>query len=170
LIYNITDLLGLGININGIAVEAWKSYLDTYNMLSKVTLANVEQELWNMMYIDEQNFTVFISQLCTKWTIAIVLGIQDNFVELFSSVLGFHHGLYTTKSSHDAINHLMSHWARVSWTQAVNPYNAATALHINGNNVNQQYYNQHQYTNPKCNRCKHTIKNCYWPGMLYDGK
>jgi len=45
LIYNITDLLGLGININGIAVEAWKSYLDTYNMLSKVTLANVEQEL-----------------------------------------------------------------------------------------------------------------------------
>jgi len=45
LIYNTTDPLGLGININGTAVKAWKSYLDTYNMLSEVTLANVEQEL-----------------------------------------------------------------------------------------------------------------------------
>jgi len=72
--------------------------------------------------------------------------------------------LYTTKSSHDAINHLMSHWARVSWTQAVNPCNTAAALHVNGNNANQQHYNQCQCTNPNCNRHRHTIKNCYWPG------
>jgi len=40
-------------------------------MLSKVALANVEQELQNMIYIDGQDFTAFISQLCTKWTIAV---------------------------------------------------------------------------------------------------
>jgi len=66
LIYNTTDPLGLGININGTVAEAWKSYLNTYNMLSEVALANAEQELRSMMYIDEQDFTVFISQLCTK--------------------------------------------------------------------------------------------------------
>jgi len=72
--------------------------------------------------------------------------------------------LYTTKSSHDAINHLMSHWARVSRTQAVNPHNTTAALYVNGNNANQQHYNQRQCTNPNCNRRGHTIKNCYWPG------
>ena len=61
LIYNTTDPLRLRININGTAAEAWKSYLDTYNMPSEIALANVEQELWNMMYIDEQDFTTFIS-------------------------------------------------------------------------------------------------------------
>jgi len=66
LIYNTTDPLGLGININGTAAEAWKSYLDTYNTLSEVALANAEQELQNMMYIDRQDFTTFISQLRTK--------------------------------------------------------------------------------------------------------
>jgi len=40
-------------------------------MPSKVALANVEQELQNMMYIDGQDFTAFISQLCTKWIIAV---------------------------------------------------------------------------------------------------
>jgi len=75
LIYNTTDPLGLGININGTAAEAWKLYLDTYNMPSKVALANMEQELQNMMYIDRQDFTAFISQLHTKWTIATALGV-----------------------------------------------------------------------------------------------
>jgi len=66
LIYNTTDPLRLGININGTAAEAWKLYLDIYNMPSKVALANAEQELQNMMYIDGQDFTTFISQLRTK--------------------------------------------------------------------------------------------------------
>ena len=92
LIYNITDPLGLRININGTAAEAWKSYLDTYNTPSEVALANAEQELRNMTYINGQDFTAFISQLRTKWTIATALGIQDDFVELPSSVLGFHCG------------------------------------------------------------------------------
>jgi len=66
LIYNTTDPLGLGININGTAAEVWKSYLDTYNMPSEVALVNAEQELRNMTYIDGQDFTAFISQLRTK--------------------------------------------------------------------------------------------------------
>ena len=64
----------------------------------------------------------------------------------------------------------MSHWARVSWTQAVNPRNTAAALYVNGNNANQQYYNQCQCTNPNCNRCGHTIENCYWPGRRKAGQ
>jgi len=92
LIYNTTDPLGLGININRTAAKAWKSYLDTYNTPSEVALVNVEQELRNMMYIDRQDFTAFISQLRTKWTIATALGIQDDFVEFSSSVLGFYYG------------------------------------------------------------------------------
>jgi len=61
LIYNTTNPLRLGININRTAAEAWKSYLDTYNTLSEVALANAEQELRNMTYIDGQDFTAFIS-------------------------------------------------------------------------------------------------------------
>ena len=45
LIHNTTDPLRLGININRTAAEAWKSYLNTYNMPSEVALANAEQEL-----------------------------------------------------------------------------------------------------------------------------
>jgi len=122
LIYNTTDPLRLGININGTAAEAWKSYLDTYNTLFEVALANAEQELRNMTYIDGQDFTAFISQLHTKWTIATALGAKiDDLV--FRMILlnslprswdSIVTTLYTTKSSHDAINHLMSHWARVS--------------------------------------------------------
>jgi len=122
LIYNTTDPLGLGININRIAAEAWKSYLDTYNTPSEVALANVEQELRNMTYIDGQDFTAFISQLHTKWTIATALGAKIDDLALrmillnslprsWDSIVAT---LYTTKSLHDAINHLMSHWARVS--------------------------------------------------------
>ena len=66
LIYNTTDPLRLRININGTAAEAWKSYLNTYNMPAEVALANTEQELQNMMYINRQYFTTFISQLRTK--------------------------------------------------------------------------------------------------------
>jgi len=172
LIYNTTDPLRLGININGTAAEAWKSYLNTYNMPSEVALANAEQELRNMMYIDGQDFTAFISQLHTKWTIATALGTKiddlafrmillNSLSRSWDSIMTT---LYTTKSSHDAINYLMSHWARVSQTQAINPCNTAAALHVNGNNANQQYYNQCQCTNPNCNRRGHTIENCYWSG------
>jgi len=145
LIYNTTDLLRLGININGTAAEAWKSYLNTYNTPSKVALTNAEQELQNMTYIDGQDFTTFISQLRTKWTITTALGAKINNLAFgmillnslpwsWDSIVAT---LYTTKSSHDAINHLMSHWARVSRTQAVNPCNTAAALYVNGNNANQ---------------------------------
>jgi len=44
------------------------------------------------------------------------------------------------------------------------PINAAAALHVNSNNVNQQHNNQCHYTNPNCNRHGHTIENCYWLG------
>ena len=141
-------------------------------MLSKVALANVEQELQNMMDIDRQDFTTFISQLCTKWTITIVLGTKINDLvfrmillnslpQSWDSIVAT---LYTTKSSYNATNHLMSYWARVSQTQAVNLHNAATALYINSNNINQQHNNQCQCTNPNCNRYGHTIENCYWSG------
>ena len=149
LIYNTTDPLRLRININGTATEAWKSYLDTYNMPSEVALANAEQELRNMIYIDGQDFTTFISQLHTKWTIAMALGAKINDL-VFRMILlnslpwswdSIVATLYTTKSSHDAINHLMSYWARVSQTQAINPHNTTAVLHINSNNANQQHYN-----------------------------
>jgi len=129
-------------------------------MLSKVALANTKQELRNIMYINGQDSTAFISQLCTKWTIAIALGTKiddlafrmillNSLPQSWDSIMAT---LYTTKSSYDTINHLMFHWARVSWTQAVNPCNTAVVLHINGNNANQQHYNQCQCTNLNCNR------------------
>jgi len=112
-----TNPLRLRININRTAAKVWKSYLNTYNMLSKVALANVEQELQNMMDIDRQDFTTFISQLCTKWTITIVLGTKINDLvfrmillnslpQSWDSIVAT---LYTTKSSYNATNHLMSY-------------------------------------------------------------
>ncbi|EKM76934.1 hypothetical protein AGABI1DRAFT_93847 [Agaricus bisporus var. burnettii JB137-S8] len=45
LIYNTSDPVGLGINIHGTAADAWKSYMETYEVVSEIAVLNAELDL-----------------------------------------------------------------------------------------------------------------------------
>lgn len=136
LIYNTNDAIGLGINIHGTATEAWKSYVDTYNVASEIAILNAELILHNSIYTDGQDFIEFISQMRTRWSNATALGapIDDKaFRTIILNALPRSWDpivatLYTTQSSRDAINQLMTHWARISRERVVNPQNSTSAL------------------------------------------
>jgi hypothetical protein len=74
LIYNTTDPVGLGININGTAADAWKSYKDTYEVASEIAIINADCDLRNLVYNDGDDFQEFINRMRTKWSNATALG------------------------------------------------------------------------------------------------
>jgi hypothetical protein len=78
LLFNTNNAVGLGINIHGSAADAWKSYLDTYQVISEIAIINVETDLRNMRYSDDQDFKEFLSQICMKWSDANALGANIN--------------------------------------------------------------------------------------------
>jgi hypothetical protein len=122
LIYNTTNPIGLGINIHGSAADAWKSYVDTYQVASEMALINAKQDLRNMTYADGDDFVEFLSKLHTKWSNATALGakIDDSsfrmilLTALLQSWNPIVATLYTTQSSCDAINQLVTHWTRLN--------------------------------------------------------
>lgn len=175
LIYNTTDPVGLGINIHGTAADAWKSYIDTYQIASEVAVLNAELDLRNMAYTDGQDFVEFISRIRTKWSNATALGaniddkafrtiILNSLPRSWDPIVAT---LYTTKSSRDAINQLMAHWARISRDRVTNPQTTTSALQTttpSRNRERQRNQSPLQCNNPNCGRRGHTIENCYWPG------
>ncbi|KAF7770864.1 hypothetical protein Agabi119p4_6838 [Agaricus bisporus var. burnettii] len=175
LIYNTDDPVGLGINIHGNAAEAWKSYVDTYEVASEVALLNAELELRNMIYADDQDFTQYISKLRTKWSNATALGAKIDDKAFRTIILNslprswdpIVATLYTTQSSREAINQLMTHWARISRNRPQNSQSTTTALQTSSDVGRDRSRSQNQQlhcTNQNCNRRGHTIDNCYWPG------
>lgn len=175
LIYNTNDPVGLGINIHGSAADAWSSYVDTYEVASEIAVLNAELILRNTTYADGQDFVEFITQMRTKWSNVTALGasiddkafrtiILNALPRSWDSIVAT---LYTTKTSRDAINQLMTHWARVSRDRVVNPQTTTSALQASttrNNRERQRYQSQLHCSNPNCNRNGHTIENCYWPG------
>jgi hypothetical protein len=86
LIFNTNDPVGLGISIQGTAADAWKSYVETYQIASKVAIINADTDLRNMKYTDNHDFKEFISQIRTKWANATALGASiDN--RLFRTIV-----------------------------------------------------------------------------------
>jgi hypothetical protein len=179
LTYNTTDPLGLSINIQGTAADAWKSYMDGYQVALEVALANAEQDLRNVTYNDGQDFVEFIFKLRTKWANATALGAKIDDLSFRMIILNalprswdsIVATLYNTHSSREAINHLMTHWARVSRDRVVDPRHATAALRVSsgnpsggGSNSNNFNRNGLVCSNSNCNRRGHTIENCYWPG------
>jgi len=57
---------GLGINIDGTAVEAWTLYINTYKKASNIAQLNAEQTLQNMTYSDCIDFNNFIINIHNK--------------------------------------------------------------------------------------------------------
>ncbi|KAF7778932.1 hypothetical protein Agabi119p4_3277 [Agaricus bisporus var. burnettii] len=172
LIYNTTDPVGLGISIGGTAADAWKSYLDNYEVASEIALLNVEMELRNMIYNDGEDFTEFISRLRTKWSNANALGAKIDDKSFRTIILSslprswdpIVATLYTTQSSRDAIQQLLTHWARVSRNR-VTTSQTTSALQANTQSRGRdRQRNQFICTNQNCNRRGHTIEFCYWPG------
>lgn len=171
LIYNTTDPIGLGINIHGSAAEAWKSYIDTYQVASEVAVLNAELDLRNMAYSDGQDFVEFISRIRTKWSNATALGAKIDDKAFRTIILNslprswdpIVATLYTTQSSREAINQLMAHWARISRDRVDNPQTSTSALQTSTSNRNRERRGQSPLlcTNSNCGRRGHTIENCY---------
>jgi len=66
LIYNTKNLVGLGINMDGTAAEAWKSYKEGYEVASDMARQNAEQELRSIVFSDNDNFPAFITTMRNK--------------------------------------------------------------------------------------------------------
>jgi hypothetical protein len=173
LIYNTTDPIGLGIDISGTAADAWKSYRDTYEIASEISIINADRDLRNTTYNDGDDFQEFINRMRTKWSNATALGapIDDKaFRTIVLSALPQSWDpivatLYTTQSSRDAINQLMTHWARISRDRIMNARTSTSALQAFTNKQSRNRFRSDLVcSNPNCGRTGHTIEECYWPG------
>jgi hypothetical protein len=102
-----------------------------------------------MTYNDGQDFVEFISRLRTKWSNATAIGakiddlafrmiILNALPRSWDSIVAT---LYNTHSSREAINHLMTHWARVSHDCVVDPRNATAALCVSSGTSPSSSYN-----------------------------
>ena len=54
--FNTKNPVRLGININGTAAEAWKTYKDSYETTSDMARQNIEQELRNLTFSNGDDF------------------------------------------------------------------------------------------------------------------
>jgi hypothetical protein len=179
LIYNTNDPVGLGINISGRAADAWKLYKDTYEVASEIAIINADCDLRNILYADGEDFREFITGMRTKWADTTALGAPINdktFRTIILSALPSSWDpivstLYTTQTSHDAINQLMTHWARISRDWPTNPHTSTSALLAVTNKFGKnRQHSQLICTNPNCKHTGHTIEDCYWPGSGKPGQ
>jgi hypothetical protein len=161
LIYNTNDPIGLGINICGNAADAWKSYIDTYQVASEMATLNTNSDLQNTTYSNGQDFVKFITWMHTKWSNATALGATINDQAFRSIILTalpcswdpIVATLYTTSTSLEAINQLMAHWTRINRDCVTNPQSATSALQTSTNRYNQEHQCNQSLTctNPNCN-------------------
>jgi len=75
LIYNTKNPVGLEINMEGIATEAWKSYKDGYKVASDMACQNAEQDLRATTYTKTEDFPIFTSVIRNKWAQINSLGV-----------------------------------------------------------------------------------------------
>jgi hypothetical protein len=173
LVYNTIDPIGLGINISGNAADAWKLYIDNYEVASEIAIINADRDLRNMLYNDGDDFQDFINCMRTKWSNATALGapIDDRtFRTIVLSALPQSWDpivttLYKTQTSRDAINQLMTHEARISRDRVMNTRTSTSTLQAStGRQFRSRFKSNLTCTNPNCKRIGHTIEDCYWPG------
>jgi len=72
--FNTKNPVGLGININGTAAEAWKIYKDSYETTSDMARQNIEQELCNLTFSDGDDFQNHVTIMRNKPSQARALG------------------------------------------------------------------------------------------------
>lgn len=178
LIFNTKNPIGLGITIAGTAAEAWKSYIDSYEVASEIALLNADLELRSMKYDDSQDFPEHIANMRVKWAHANALGanvsdqsfktiVLNSLPRSWDAVVA---SLYCAQTSVEAISQLNVHWLRISRDRATGTKPIVTALQTSASNYRTKTRNQLICTNPNCNRRGHAIKNCYWTGGGKEGQ
>jgi len=65
LVFNIKPI-GLGVDTSGTAAEIWKSVKDSYEVTSCMARLYAEQELWDLTYLDGDDFQSYISSMRTR--------------------------------------------------------------------------------------------------------
>jgi len=90
LIYNTKNPVGLGINMDGSAANAWKSYKEGYKEASDMACQYAEHELQSMTFSENDDFPTFIADMRVKWAWANALGatiLDSNFKTIIITTL-----------------------------------------------------------------------------------
>jgi len=74
LLYNTKNSVGLGIKTRGTAAESWASYVERYEVSTKMARLAAEQDLKNTTYSECQDFSTYVSILRSKWAKTNLLG------------------------------------------------------------------------------------------------
>jgi len=72
--FNTKNPVGLGIDINNTAANAWKTYKDGYEITSDMARQNIEQELHNLTFSDGNDFQNHVIIMHNKLSQARALG------------------------------------------------------------------------------------------------
>ena len=176
LLFNTTELTGLGIDTSGTAVDAWKTYMDLYNKKTLVGQLNAETELRNTFLTANGDFPAHITLLRKKLTYARLVGAEisdGNFVAIvLNSLSSTWDSIVATVFKYDSLSEIIvklhAWWLRVYKNRNVNTSRGITALYAS----TSQHYNQNQLicTNPKCNQRGHMIDICYWQEERKEGQ
>jgi len=76
LLFNATELTGLGIDTSGTAADAWKTYMDLHDKKTLVGWLNAETELRNTFLTANGDFPTHITLLRKKLTYARSVGAE----------------------------------------------------------------------------------------------
>ncbi|KAF5368208.1 hypothetical protein D9615_010532 [Tricholomella constricta] len=174
--YNTKNPIGLGVNMEGSAAEAWKSLTDTYDDASDFAAADAERTLRNTMYAEGTDFSEHIKDLRTKWKEATEKGalvpdkafkviILDSLPEPWNVIAST---LYSVSTSSIAISRLTLHWDRLR-RQNASAGTTTTVLQTRTTSTPKPKSTL-ICVNSNCGRTGHTIENCYWKGGGKEGQ
>jgi len=74
LTFNTKNPVGLGIDVNGSAADAWRSYKASYEAASDMARQNAEQELRNLTFSEGDDFQTHVTIMRNKLSQARALG------------------------------------------------------------------------------------------------
>jgi len=173
LLYNTKNPVGLGIKTRGTAAESWASYVERYEVSTKMARLAAEQDLKNTTYSERQDFSTHVSILRSKWAKANLLGAtiddEDFKMILLTSLPASWNPIIATcikdGTSTEAISLLETWSLHFSPKSSINP---VAALQVT--KPPRKDRNQLVCINPNCNRQGHTIEMCYWRGGGKEGQ
>jgi len=121
LLFNTTELTGLGIDTSGTAADAWKTYMDLYDKKTSVGQLNAETELRNTFLTANGDFSTHITLLRKKLTHARSVGAEisdGNFAAIVLNSLSstwdsIVAAVFKHDSSSEIIAKLHAWWLRV---------------------------------------------------------
>lgn len=118
IIYNCKNPIGLGINMDGTAAEAWDALTKAYGVVSDLATMGAENRLRSTRFVDGADFLNHISDLRMKWKDATEKGatindatfrsiVMASLPESWNAVVA---SMYATKTLVNFIAGLTVHW------------------------------------------------------------